>query len=66
MTPEIVRKRVEEIKAAAGDWEVTHSLEDDLYLEALRSIAEGICDDPRALAREALLARALEYTRWYA
>lgn len=66
MTPDDVRERMEAMKAAEGDWEATHGIEDDLWEAVLESIAEGSCDDPAELARVALHSRDLEFTRWYA
>ena len=66
MTPDDARERIDAIKAAVGDWERTHSEEDDLWEAALESIAEGSCADPAELARVALHSRDLGYTRWYA
>jgi len=66
VTSDAVRERIESMKAEAGDWEVTHVIEDDLWAEVLQSIAEGSCDDPAELARVALHSVDLGFTRWYA
>ena len=65
MTPKDVRARVATIKAAMRDSETAHFLEDQLWEDALQSIAKGT-EFPASLAQEALKTRQLNYERWYA
>lgn len=66
MTVEQVRERVAEIEASVGDDETAHGMEDRLYLDLLRAIAEGRCADPAACAAEAIKADELDFARWCA
>jgi hypothetical protein len=66
MTVEEVKSWVEKIKAMAGDSEVAHAEEDQLYLAVLTAIRDGECEDPQALASEALEAASLDFERWCA
>ncbi len=62
-----VRQRVNEIRQRAGDPEVAHAMEDQLY----RDVLAGIAADPvggspaRRLAKTALAARDIDFPRWY-
>jgi hypothetical protein len=60
-----IREKVSEIRALAdkGDDEAAHSEEDDLYLTVFRIIANGIADDPEALAREVLRTQMIKFAR---
>ncbi|MFG2352591.1 hypothetical protein [Streptomyces sp. NPDC048521] len=59
-----VRQRVQAIADAAPDFEVQHSLEDDLFADVLASIAITSTDDhARALAGVALKAREINFER---
>ncbi|MEK5308355.1 hypothetical protein [Bacillus sp. FSL M8-0326] len=66
MTADDVRKRVEDIRreAEAEDDETAHGMEDDLYAEVLKAIANG-ADSPEKLAAEALKTEKIEFYRWY-
>jgi hypothetical protein len=66
MTLEDVKKAVEKIKEKRRDDEAAHSLEDELYLDLLQSIADGNCDDPQACAAEAIKTQDLNFARWTA
>ena len=60
----------DEIKAriagtAVHDPEAAHADEDALYLDTLRAIADG-AENPQKLAKWALVAAGIPYTRWYA
>jgi hypothetical protein len=66
MTVEEVERRVEEIRAAAGDDEVAHSLEDKLHRDVLAYFAEHERWDVRDIAQEALKTRELGFARWTA
>jgi hypothetical protein len=48
---------------ASGDHEVAHSMEDQLFQDALERIARGPAPDPEALAREALKSLNLSFER---
>lgn len=58
-------RRVAEIAAVSGDSEHAHSLEDTLYRDVLRAIAEGQ-PDPRGLAQAALACDSIRFARYYA
>lgn len=67
MTPDEVRKRVATIASTAHDPEAAHGMEDELYQDVLREIA----DTPpwetgrhSELAAEALKATDLSFERW--
>jgi restriction endonuclease Mrr len=67
MTEEHIKrviKRIEEL-AKEGDDQAAHELEDSLYIDVLRAIANG-AENPSKLAKEALKAHEIDYTRWYA
>jgi hypothetical protein len=69
MIVEEVKKRIELIKAKGEfehDDEVAHSMEDQLWQDVLTAIAEGYCEDPKALAGEALRTVGLDFSRWCA
>jgi hypothetical protein len=67
-TPEAVGARVEEIRQRAEQFQHDggpHAMEDTLYRDVLRAIAEGRCDEPAACALEALRADGLDFPRWF-
>jgi hypothetical protein len=61
-----VKARVADILGAAGDSEIAHGLEDELYLDVLRAIATGRCLDypPEDFALEALRASEVPFPRY--
>lgn len=65
MKVEDIKATIEEIKFIVGDSEAAHGMEDDLYQDVLRAIAEG-AENPAELATAALEAAKIQYTRWYA
>lgn len=65
MNAEGVRRAVEDIRASAGDPEAAHGMQDKLFSEVLRAVANGH-PDARELAAAALIAREIEFPRWYA
>ena len=67
MTGDEVKERIEAIRATAQrhDEEVTHFMEDTLYEDALRAIADG-ADNAHELAAETLKVLDLGLGRWYA
>lgn len=64
VTVDDVLARIEAIKAAAGDWEATHALSDDLYRDVLYAIRLDP-DNAAELASAVLGVEDLDYTRWY-
>lgn len=66
MTEADVLKRVDAIRAAAGDDEGAHIMDDDLRDDLLMAIANGECDNPAACARAALATNEIGFSRWYA
>lgn len=66
ITIEEVRAFIENMKKEGHiDPERAHGDEDDILYEVLEAIAGG-CENPRALAAEALKMRELDFPRWYA
>ena len=62
-----IMKRIEEIKACAGDDERAHSMEDDLHRDVLACIAASPGDERVSeLARLALLTCDIDFSRWCA
>jgi hypothetical protein len=66
LSPDLVLARVNEIRDIAGDGEVAHSKEDDLWRDVLRAIAEGTVVSGSECARVALLTQDIEFERWCA
>ena len=66
MTPEDVRKAVDDISAMQEDYEIAHEREDALYLRLLEAIAKGECKDPAACAAIAIETQKIEFGRWCA
>lgn len=64
-TVERVRERVQDIENNKDDDEHAHDLEDALYKDVLRAIVAGDVDAP-ALAKAALEAENIEFSRWRA
>lgn len=68
MTPHEVLQRVATIRSLAGsgaDYEGLHGMEDDLYRDVLRAVADGV-REPRAVAAAALLTTDIEFPRYAA
>lgn len=63
MTIDKVQKALAEIKDITSDAEKAHSREDRLFVDVLRSIADGNCDDPIAVSHEALKALKIDFPR---
>lgn len=63
-----VRDRIALIaKSASSDDEQAHALEDDLYRDVLKVIAQTSSDpQARALAAEAIKTTEIGFERWYA
>jgi hypothetical protein len=61
-----VRDRIEKIRAVAGDDEVAHGREKDLWRDVLEAIALGRTGNPAELATAALKTQEIDFMRWYA
>ncbi|MER5461662.1 hypothetical protein ABT010_13430 [Streptomyces sp. NPDC002668] len=62
-----VQQRVQAIAEASGDPEAAHSLEDDLFVDVLKTInAESTDPRAQALAGAVLTSREINFERWYA
>ena len=66
LTVKDVIERVQKIFDIRGDDEMAHIHEEDLYLDVLKAIAEGKCDNPAACAREAVKTDEIQFSRWHA
>lgn len=64
--PSAVRERVDAIEAVRGDDEAAHSMQDRLFADLIRSMAEGRCVDVAGCAREALRVLDMQFDRWCA
>ncbi len=63
---QIAAEKAEEIRNLR-DPEAAHSMEDDLHLSILRTIAEGVCmEHAQELARIALRLAEDDFPRWCA
>lgn len=60
-----VEEQIALISAASGDDERQHGLEDSLYEDVLKAIAEG-APNASELAAAALKTKEMEFCRWYA
>lgn len=65
MTVAYVEKRIRQIAAIQDDDERAHALEDKLWKQVLRAIANG-ASDGQALAAAAIKTKKLKFCRWYA
>jgi hypothetical protein len=60
-----VKNRVDAIREIAGDPGRAHAMEDDLYVDVLREIANGGGQTRMlALARQALRSQDIGFSRW--
>jgi hypothetical protein len=61
-----VRALISRIGEESDDDESAHAMEDGLYLGVLIAIADGLTamDSPEDVAREALKAREISFSRW--
>ncbi len=60
-----IEARLAKIKEVASEKDgQAHGLEDDLFLDVLKAIANG-ADDPRALAAAAIQSADLDINRWF-
>ncbi|QBJ94514.1 hypothetical protein D0Z67_29545 (plasmid) [Streptomyces seoulensis] len=59
-----INERVAQI-AASGDDEEQHGMEDSLYEDVLKAIAEG-APNASELAAAALKTKDMDFSRWYA
>jgi hypothetical protein len=62
MTVQQVKNRVCAIEAVKRDFEVAHSMEDELYIEVLRAIVAGV-PDTQELAEAALESQTIDFDR---
>jgi hypothetical protein len=62
MTVQQVKNRLSAIKAVKRDFEVAHSMEDELYIEVLRAIVAGV-PNAQELAEAALESQAIDFAR---
>jgi len=60
-----IEVELDRIKKAKGDQETAHLLEDDLWHDVLKAIADG-ADNPQELAVKCLETDAIKFDRWYA
>lgn len=64
LTVEDVKARVKEIKEKVkNDPNLAHSMEDNLFEDVLKAIAKEKCDDPAALAKEAVKTTKFKFER---
>jgi CHASE3 domain sensor protein len=66
MTLEEIQKRVEDIRATAGDDEVAHSREDDLRKDFIEYVASLQNESLAAKARAVLETEKIDFYRWCA
>ena len=59
-----VESAVQEIADCVEGDATKHAMEDDLYCTVLEAIAEDRCDEPAALAHQALQSRAIAFRRF--
>ncbi len=64
MTLDEIKKRIDEIKEIAGDGEVAHKLEDELYLDFIRYVAGGNGEDLEEKATFVSSTQGIEFFRW--
>lgn len=63
LTKQEVIGRVTTIRNTKGDDEHAHGLEDALYRDVLKAIAEGTCEEPVGCARVALATQKIKFAR---
>lgn len=63
-----VKSDLRRIRAAAGDPEAAHGMEDALHQRVLEAIAKGLIrgENARAIAAEALKSEDIPFERWCA
>ena len=66
MTQQEARARVNAIKSVMHDPEHAHILEDELYADIVRYVAEEAPEPFKSVAKEALRTEKLDFARWYA
>lgn len=70
LTMKEVRRRIEDIRASAGDPEGAHGMQDELYLDVLKAVAASgwVAQRDRAvrLAQAVLVVEDIEFPRWMA
>lgn len=63
LTTDDVRRKVEEIRELAPDWEAAHAAEDELYRDVLKAIVIYGGYPASDLARVALQTQEIEFAR---
>lgn len=58
------REWVNDIKDSSRDFEAAHIMEDELYLKILRGIADGTCENPQQVAKEAIKTQNISFPRY--
>jgi len=69
MLTEEIRNRINDIKDAMSDNETAHILEESLYIDFIKAIANEEYNSIQDLVNDAKLVSSvtnLNYTRWYA
>ncbi len=66
MNVQDVVARVDAVYRYRSDDETAHQVEDDLYVDVLKAIAAGQCEDPSGCAAAALKTQDICFARWYA
>ena len=66
MTTSDIRARLANIDKSKGDSEVAHGMQDKLWEDVLRAIADGNCVFPQGCAAEALKVLDIDFSRWTA
>jgi ribosomal protein S20 len=61
-----IKKRIKEIKGKTWDNEVAHDMENLLYKDFIKSIANGDTDNIQEKAKLILTTKNIKFTRWYA
>ena len=67
-TKEELRELLAQFKAQAGDPEMAHAMEDEIWEKTLVHIATNLndMDDARLFARKALDTKRIPHDKWYA
>lgn len=66
MDVEDVNRRLADIEREKDDFERAHGMQDDLFRDVLRAIAEGNTATPQALASAALSVDSIDFGRYTA
>lgn len=69
MTTEEIKQRIQHIRDSRWDDESAHSLEDALYGDFIKHIAESGCSNPELISEQAkliLTTSTIRFSRWCA